>query len=66
VKVSIEFEFDDDDDGYNGFSASSREGVIDLYTMAQFLTDAIQGAGWGYVVDVGFEKDDGNITFGKF
>ena len=66
MKVSIEFEFDDDDDGYNGFSASSREGVIDLYTMAQFLTDAIQGAGWGYVVDVGFEKDDGAVTFGKF
>ena len=66
MKVSIEFEFDDDDDGYVGFSASSREGVMDLYTMAQFLTDAIQGAGWGYIVDVGFEKDDGTITFGKF
>ncbi len=66
MKVSIEFEFEEEDDGYVGFSASSREGVIDLYTMAQFLTDAIQGAGWGYVVDVGFEKDDGAVTFGKF
>ena len=66
MKVSIEFEFEEEEDGYKGFSFSSREDVNDLYTMAQFLTDAVQGAGWGYVVDVGFEKDDGNITFGKF
>jgi len=34
--------------------------------MAQFFTDAMKGAGFSYVVDVGFEKDDGNIVFGEF
>jgi hypothetical protein len=66
MRVSLDFQYDEEDDGYNGSSSSSREGVMDLYTMAQFFTDAMKGAGFSYVVDVGFEKDDGTITFGEF
>lgn len=65
MRVSIDFQFDKEDDGYDGSSSASRDGVEDLYTMAQFMTDAMKGAGFTYVVDVGFEKDDGNIVFGE-
>ena len=66
MRVSIDFHFDEEDDGYDGSSSASRDGVYDLHTMAQFFTDAMKGAGFSYVVDVGFEKDDGNIVFGEF
>ena len=66
MRVSIDFQYDKEDDGYDGSSSASRDGVLDLYTMAQFLADAMKGAGFSYVVDVGFEKDDGNIIFGEF
>jgi hypothetical protein len=65
LQVSIKFQYEKDDDGFYGSSSSSRDGVEDLYTMAQFLTDAMKGAGFSYVVDVGFEKDDGSIIFGE-
>ena len=64
MRVSIDFHFDKEFDGYDGSSSASRDDVEDLYTMAQFFTDAMKGAGFGYVTDVGFEKDDGNIVFG--
>ncbi|MGJ8660425.1 MAG: hypothetical protein ACSHXL_00170 [Bacteroidota bacterium] len=66
MRVSIDFQFDKEFDGYEGRSSAFRDEVEDLYTMAQFLTDAMKGAGFSYVVDVGFEKDDGNIIFGEF
>lgn len=65
MRVSIDFYYNKDEDGVEGSSSASRDNVDDLYTMAQFLTDAMRGAGFSYVVDVGFEKDDGNITFGE-
>ena len=65
MRVSIDFQFDTEFDGYEGHSSASRDNVEDLYTMAQFITDAMNGAGFTYVVDVGFEKDDGNIVFGE-
>ena len=65
MRVSIDFQFGKEYDGYDGSSSASRDGVEDLYTIAQFLTDAMKGAGFTYVMDVGFEKDDGNIIFGE-
>ena len=47
------------------FLSASRDGVFDLYTMSQFLADAMRGAGYSYVTDVGFEKEDGTATFGE-
>ena len=65
MRVSIQFHFDKEGDGIDGFSSAQRDDVYDLYGMAQFLSDAMRGAGYSYVVDVGFEKDDGNIVFGE-
>lgn len=65
MRVNIDFQFEQEFDGFEGSSSASRDGVEDLYTMAQFLTDAMKGAGFTYVVDVGFEKDDGKIVFGE-
>lgn len=65
MRVTIDFQFDKEFDGYEGSSSASRDDVEDLYTMAQFFTDAMKGAGFSYVVDVGFETDDGNIIFGE-
>jgi hypothetical protein len=64
MKVTILFE----DDNYGGkvTSLATRENVEDLATLALFLTDAVNGAGWDYVVDVGFEKDDGNVVFSGY
>lgn len=66
MRVSIDFQFDKEFYGFEGSSSASRGEVEDLHTMAQFLTDAMKGAGFSHVVDVGFEKDDGNIVFGEF
>ena len=65
MRVNIDFYFDKEDDGVEGSSSSTRDGVDDLYTMSQFLTDAMRGAGFSYVTDVGFEKDDGTVVFGE-
>jgi hypothetical protein len=50
---------------YEGSLSVSRDDVEDLYALAQFVTQCVQGAGFNYVTDVGFEKDDGNIVFGE-
>ena len=65
MRVSIDFYYNKDEDGVEGSSSASRDNVHDLYTMAQFLTDAMRGAGFSYVVDIGFEKDDGDFVFGE-
>jgi hypothetical protein len=64
MKVTILFE--DDNYGDKVTSMSTRENVEDLATLALFFTDAVKGAGWDYVVDVGFEKDDGNVVFSGY
>jgi len=65
MRVSIDFYYDKEEDGIEGSSSASRDGVFDLYTMSQFLADAMRGAGYSYVTDVGFERDDGTVTFGE-
>lgn len=65
MRVSMDFYFDKEIDGYEGSLSVSRDSVEDLYALAQFVTQSVQGAGFNYVTDVGFEKDDGNIVFGE-
>lgn len=65
MRVSIDFYFDKEDDGVSGSCNTTRDDVGDLYSLAQLLTDAVRGAGFSYVKDVGFEKEDGSITFGE-
>ena len=65
MRVDIEFYFDEEEDGVSGSARFSRDKVDDLYTMAQMLTDAMRGAGFSYVVNTGFEKDNGEVVFGE-
>lgn len=64
MRIEITAHFDTDDDGFNGSVSTMREDVDDLYTFAQYLTDFTRGIGYDYVVNVGFEKDDGSVLFG--
>lgn len=66
MRVNIEFYFDEAEDGISGSAIFTRDNVEDLYAMAQLMTDAMRGAGFSYVVNTGFEKDDGSIAFGEF
>ena len=65
MRVNIEFYFDEENDGINGSAVFSRDNVEDLYGMAQMMTDAMRGAGFSYVVNTGFEKDNGEVVFGQ-
>ena len=65
MRVSMDFYFDKETDGYEGSLNVNRDDVEDLYALAQFVTQCAQGAGFNHVTDVGFEKDDGNIVFGE-
>lgn len=64
MRVDISFYFGEKEDGVDGYVTHSRQDVEDLYELAQFLTDAVRGAGFSYVVNTGFEKDNGEVTFG--
>ena len=58
--------FDSEDDGVVGTSTITREDVDDLHSLAQAVGDFTRSCGYTYVNDVGFEKDDGSMTFGGF
>ena len=64
MNIQITFSFEKEVDGVEGYVTHSREDVEDLYELAQFLTDAVRGAGFSYVVNTGFEKDNGEVVFG--
>ena len=64
MRVCITFSFDKETDGVDGYATHEREDVEDLYELAQFLTDTVRGAGFSYVVNTGFEKDNGEVVFG--
>lgn len=66
MRIEITAYHEKDVDGFEGYICSSRDGVVDLEEMAQMITDFVRGAGFSYVVNVGFEKDDGSVTFGYF
>jgi hypothetical protein len=64
MKVSILFEYDPEEVGYNGSVFLTRECVGDLNGLAQLFADAARASGFTYVEDVAFEKDDGSIVWG--
>lgn len=64
MNIQITFSFEKEVDGVEGYVTHNREDVEDLYALAQFLTDAVRGAGFSYVVNTGFEKDNGEVVFG--
>lgn len=65
MKVSIVFtQTIAEGDGVNSVMAHEESGVEDLYGLSAFITRAVNGAGFSYVQNVGFEDDDGNVIFG--
>lgn len=66
MRVSLQFDFGAEEDGFDGTLTYTRIEVDDLYALAQMFTDAVRGAGFSYVVNTGFERDDGNVVFGEF
>jgi hypothetical protein len=64
MDIQITFSFEKEVDGVDGYVTHERRGVEDLYELAQFLTDVVRGAGFSYVVNTGFEKDNGEVVFG--
>lgn len=66
MRIEITAYCDEDEDGFDGVFSSTRSDVEDLQTLAQQITDFARGIGFSYVVNVGFEKDDGEVTFGLF
>lgn len=66
MKVILTAIFDSEEDGVVGTSTITREGVYDLHSLAQVVGDFTRSCGYTYVNDVGFEKDDGSMTFGGF
>lgn len=64
MDIQITFSFEKEVDGVDGYATHERRDVEDLYELAQFLTDAVRGAGFSYVVNTGFEKDNGEVVFG--
>lgn len=64
MKVSIKFEFDALEDGIGGVVTYEEDDISDLYQLARFYAFATSAAGYTYVENVGFEKEDGTVTFG--
>ena len=64
MKVSLLFDHDPNEVGFNGSVFINREGIYDLNALAQLFADAARAAGFSYVEDVAFEKDDGSIVWG--
>jgi len=64
MKINITFTMDEEDYGKDVITTATSEGIDDLYDVSNFLTMAMNGAGFSYVTNVGFEKDDGTVVFG--
>jgi len=64
MKIEITFTMDEEDYGKDMITTATSEGIDDLYDVSNFLTVAMNGAGFSYVTNVGFEKDDGTVVFG--
>ena len=64
MKVTITFEHETEEDGFDGSTTLIRYEVDDLYCLAKAFADAARAGGFTYVEDVAFEKDDGQMVFG--
>jgi hypothetical protein len=66
MQVEITFTADSEDDGFDGSTTVVRGNIDDLYGLGQAFAHATRAAGYTYVDDVAFEKDDGSMVFGGF
>ena len=67
MKITFIAEFSEEDgDGFEGVMTYTRDEVENLTEVSQFLSDALRGAGFSYVEDVGFRYEDGEEIWGGF
>ena len=66
MQVTMRFNSESEADGFQGSTTVVRYNVDDLYSLGRAYADAARAAGYTYVEDVGFEKDDGSMVFGDF
>lgn len=64
MRVTITFEHNEEEEGFNGLTTHSRDGVENLYDLANSFLAAAAAAGFTYVEDVGFRKDNGDEMWG--
>lgn len=64
MRIDINAYMYKDDDGYEGSCNIARDGVEDLYVLADVFTQATKTMGYTYVKSVAFEKDDGTVVWG--
>jgi len=64
MQVSITFTADSEDDGFDGSTTVVRGNIDDLYGLGNALSHAVRAAGFTYVDNVAFEKEDGTMVFG--
>lgn len=65
MRIDFEAYFDKEDDGIGGSIRISRDDVTSLEDIASAMKDFLLGAGFSYIEDVGFSKDDGNMVWGE-
>ena len=65
MKVTVTFENDSEEDGFDGKTSVERYNVDDLYSLAYVFGEATRSAGFTYVEAVAFEKDYGKMVFGE-
>ena len=66
MKLMLTAVFEPEEDGVDGGVSLTRGDVDDLHSLAHAMADFARACGFSYVSDVGFEKDDGEMTFGGF
>ena len=66
MKIILSAIQDGNEDGFDGTVIITRDAADDLYSLANAFSDFARAVGYTYVNDVGFEKDDGSMTFGGF
>jgi hypothetical protein len=64
MKMTIIFELNEEEDGVAGELIYTKSGIDDLHSLAHGYAFATRGVGYTYVENVGFEKEDGTVTFG--
>lgn len=66
MKVILSAVMEQEEDGVEGLITVERSGVEDLHSLAQVVGVFARASGFTYVSDVGFEKEDGSMSFGEF
>lgn len=66
MKITILFEHNTEEDGYEEVSSLSRSNVEDVYDLLDFFTTSAKIGGFTYWDRTGFSTDKGEQTWGSF